>query len=109
MKVKYHQTASRSPVREFVNSLPFDIQKQFYDAVTRLSDGEMLQMPLSRSLASIHRGLHELRLKDASGIYRVFYFIKVKDAIYLLHGFKKKTQHIPLKELELVVKRIKEL
>ena len=84
------------------------IQKQFLNALTRLSEGESLEMPLSRNLSSICKGLHELRLKDTSGIYRVFYYIKVKDAIYLIHAFKKKSRVIPQMELDLVLKRIKE-
>ena len=39
-------------------------------------------MPISRNLSSIHRGLHELRLKDRSGVYRFFYFIKKADGLY---------------------------
>lgn len=57
--------------------------------------GVCLAMPLSRNLASIHSGLHELRLKDRGGQIRVFYFIKKGDAIYMLHAFKKKTQELP--------------
>jgi phage-related protein len=66
-------------------------------------------MPLSRNLSSVHPGLHELRLKDRSGQVRFFYFVKRGDAIYLLHAFKKKTQEIPRKELDLILKRIREI
>lgn len=66
-------------------------------------------MPLSRNLASIHSGLHELRLKDRNGQVRVFYFIKKGDAIYMLHAFKKKTQELPKNEIELALRRIKEI
>src|SRR5258707_12665137 len=37
-------------------------------------------------------GTRELRLKDASGIYRVMYVAKFEEAIYVLHCFQKKTQ-----------------
>lgn len=66
-------------------------------------------MPLSRNLSSVHPGLHELRLKDRSGQIRVFYFVKRGEAIYMLHAFKKKTQELPRKEIDLVLKRIKEI
>jgi putative component of toxin-antitoxin plasmid stabilization module len=68
-----------------------------------------LSMPLSRNLSSIHPGLHELRLKDRGGQIRVFYFVKKGEAIFLLHAFKKKTQELPLSEVNLVIKRIKEI
>jgi phage-related protein len=66
-------------------------------------------MPLSRNLAGVYSGLHELRLKDRTGQIRVFYFVKKGDAIYMLHAFKKKTQELPNLEIELVIKRIKEI
>ncbi len=66
-------------------------------------------MPRSRNLSHIYKGLHELRLKDASAQLRFFYFIKRGDAIYMLHAFKKKTQEIPKKEIDLILKRIKEV
>ena len=37
-------------------------------------------------------GTKEIRVKDASGIYRVIYVAKFEEAIYVLHCFQKKTQ-----------------
>ena len=37
-------------------------------------------------------GTKEIRVKDASGIYRVIYIAKFEEAIYVLHCFQKKTQ-----------------
>ena len=37
-------------------------------------------------------GTKEIRVKDASGIYRVIYVAKFEEAIYVLHCFPKKTQ-----------------
>ena len=36
-------------------------------------------------------GVKEIRLKDASGIYRVMYVAKFEEAVYVLHCFQKKT------------------
>ena len=36
-------------------------------------------------------GTKEIRLRDASGIYRVMYVAKFAEAIYVLHCFQKKT------------------
>ncbi|MDO9102129.1 MAG: type II toxin-antitoxin system RelE/ParE family toxin [Candidatus Nitrotoga sp.] len=33
-----------------------------------------------------------MRVKDASGVYRVRYIAKFEEAIYVLHCFQKKTQ-----------------
>jgi phage-related protein len=37
-------------------------------------------------------GTKEIRIKDASGAYRVMYVAKFEEAIYVLHCFQKKTQ-----------------
>ena len=68
---------------------------EFLDALVLLEAGQSLSMPISRNLSSILKGLHELRLKDRTGAFRFFYFIKKADAIYFVHAFKKKTQEMP--------------
>jgi phage-related protein len=110
VRVRFYLTGSgRSPIEEFVGELSRDLQSDFLDAVSLLTAGQMLTMPLSRNLSSIHPGLHELRLKDRSGQIRFIYFVKRGDAIYVLHAFRKKTQEIPRKELDLILKRVREI
>jgi phage-related protein len=82
---------------------------EVFDAITLLQNGVVFSMPLSRDLSGIRPGLHELRFRDRSGQVRVFYYLKRGEAIYIIHAFKKKTQHIPQKELDIVLKRIREI
>jgi phage-related protein len=63
-------------------------------------------MPISRPLASISKGLHELRLSSRSGEFRVFYFIRVGDSIYIVHAGSKKKQAIDKRTSDLLKKRI---
>ena len=110
MKVKFYLLSSgRNPVEEFLKEQSIEIRSDFIDAVNLLTSGQALSMPLSRNLSSIQPGLHELRLKDRNGQIRVFYFIKKGDAIYMLHAMRKKTQEIPKRETEMILKRIKEV
>ena len=37
-------------------------------------------------------GTREIRIRDATGIYRVMYVARFEEAIYVLHCFRKKTQ-----------------
>ena len=37
-------------------------------------------------------GTREIRINDASGVYRVMYVAKFEEAIYVLHCFQKKTR-----------------
>ncbi len=52
--------------------------------------------------------LFELRAKDPEGIYRVLYFAAAERRFIMLHGFTKKTQKTPRKEIEIALKRKKE-
>jgi len=110
MKVKFFTTArERSPVEEFFQALPKETRLEIADAITLLENGQKLAMPLSRNLASIRPGLHELRFRDKSGQVRMIYFLKGNDAIYFIHAFRKKAQHLPLKEINLILKRLREI
>ena len=110
MKVKFFETSSgRQPIKEFLELCSSDVRSDFIDAVSLLEQGRLLEMPISRNLSSIFSGLHEMRLKDRSGQYRFFYYVKKRDGIYFVHAFKKKTQELPKKEIELALKRLKEI
>lgn len=71
--------------------------------------GEILFMPLSRPMTTIAPGVFELRVKDRAGIYRVFYYTKLKDRILIFHAFTKKTEQTPKRELAIGQKRLREM
>ena len=95
--------------RREIEALPEVIRGDLADALARLDAGLMLSMPLSRPMPSVGRGIHELRLKDRSGAYRVVYALLQRGTVHVLHAFKKTTQATPLKNLELVRKRLREV
>jgi phage-related protein len=55
-----------------------------------------------------HRKLFEIRAKGRDGIARVFYFTYEGQRLVLLHGFMKKTQKTPQREIEVALARMKE-
>lgn len=52
--------------------------------------------------------LYEIRAEQNTNIYRVIYFVYTGKRFILLHGFQKKTQKTPKKELDLAAQRMKE-
>jgi phage-related protein len=54
---------------------PDEVREDLADAIARLERGHVSSMPLSRPMPSIGKGVHELRLKDRSGAYRVIYYL----------------------------------
>ena len=96
-------------MEDFLLGLPEATRLEVADAIVLLESGQALEMPLSRNLANIRPGLHELRFRDRSGQVRVIYYLKKGDAIYLVHAFRKKTQTIPRRELDIIHRRLKEI
>ena len=74
-----------------------------------LAQGESMGMPVSRPMPEIANGSHELRLKDESGQYRVFYYTKVSNMLLVFHFFKKKSQATPKKEVDIAQKRLRSM
>ncbi|TXT21877.1 MAG: hypothetical protein FD134_2495 [Gallionellaceae bacterium] len=68
--------------------------------------GPNLGLPYTRPLGD---GLFEIRAKGKEGIGRAFFCALVRRRIVILHGFIKKTQQTPDKELKLARKRLKEV
>ena len=62
-----------------------------------------------KSMPVIGPGVYEIRLRDDSGAFRVFYAVNQPEAVYVLHAFQKKTQATPRQDIELGRKRYKEL
>jgi phage-related protein len=53
--------------------------------------------------------LREIRIRDASGAFRVIYVAKLADAVYVLHCFQKKTETTSATDIDLAAKRYGDL
>jgi phage-related protein len=54
-------------------------------------------------------GVKEIRIRDESGVFRVLYVAKLKDAIYVLHCFQKRTEKTNVKDIDMASKRYQDL
>ena len=102
--VVFHPKA-RDTIRDF----PIEVRRALGKALTDLQKGASLTMPLSKAMSTVAAGVEELRLKDAAGIYRVFYFKRSQKGILVFHAFVKKTQKTPAHEIEVGRKRLVEV
>ena len=91
MEIKFYEdTAGRVPVIEFLDSLDIKMRQKMLRSIQALQDmGISLRMPF-----------FELRAKTGTNISRVMYFFVVGDRAVLTHGFIKKTQKTPPREIE---------
>ena len=62
-----------------------------------------------KPMVTIGPGVREIRIRDASGGFRVIYLAKFTDAVYVLHCFQKKTQKTSKADLDLAEKRYRDL
>ena len=85
------------------------LKESIFGVFERLDRGEKIGMPLCRPLFAIGKGLYELRFSYEAGEYRVFYYIKIREAIYVIHAMKKKAQKLDGKTIDLLKSRIKSL
>ena len=88
---------------------PEEVRGELADAIARLELGQMLSMPLSRPMSTIGSGVHELRFRDKSGIYRSIYWLAGKNGIYLLHAFQKKAQKTPPQNIAISKDRLRKV
>ena len=90
-----------------IDEFPLKVREELLDAISDLRASVIISMPVSRKMVGIGAGVFELRFKERSGIYRIIYFVKKGDAIYLIHGFQKKSNKTPKKNIEVSIQRIK--
>lgn len=95
--------------RREILRLPAGIRADLADALARLDAGLSLSMPLSRPMSVIGPGVHELRLRDRSGAYRVVYALVRLGTVHVLHAFKKTTQATNARDIDLARERLKEV
>jgi phage-related protein len=103
------KVAILTKVREILKGFPDDVRYKIGKAIFFLQRGETLQMPLSKAMPSVGKGVSELRVRGEDGIYRVFYLVKSESGILVFHAFMKKTQKTPHLEIELARTRLREL
>lgn len=59
-----------------------------------------------KPMKTVGKGVKEIRIKEASGHYRVIYLASLENAVYVLHAFPKKTQQTRKSDIELARKRL---
>ena len=102
--IKFHPKALA-----FIRDQSATIKQQVGEALRDVQKGISLGLPLSRPMPDVASGVHELRVKDEATAVRVFYFVKMADAIVVFHGFQKKTQKTPKHEMAVGTKRLREV
>ena len=95
-----------SPVVEFLESLDTKTQARFDWSIEQLRvRNTQAREPLVKHLEG---KLWELRRASDGNIYRLLYFFFTGRRIVFVHGFGKKTQKTPRREIKLAERRMEE-
>ncbi|MRU17109.1 type II toxin-antitoxin system RelE/ParE family toxin [Roseovarius sp. A21] len=104
----FESGTGKVPVREWLLGLSQDDRRVIGDDIRTAEFGWPIGMPLCRSIKG-RKGLWEIRSNLSDGrIARVFFFAH-EGSMVLLHGFIKKSQKTPDKELDVADKRMRGL
>jgi phage-related protein len=95
-------------VRREVESLPTDIVASFL-RISRLIESEGLDCVREPYVKHLEGRLWERRMKGRDGIARAAYVTAVGQRVVVVRAFAKKTQKTPRREIELSLKRAKEV
>ena len=102
----FRLTSGREPVRDWIRDLPQEDHKLIGSDLMKVEFGWPCGPPLCAPLTD-YPGLYEVRSSLTGGrIARVFFAV-AGGTMVLLHGFVKKTQAAPVKELKLAARRLK--
>ncbi len=106
-KVYYYLTSTEeNPVKKFIGSLAEKQQRKIARVFKYIEEyGLITAIPHIKKLTGTP--LWEIRILGQDNI-RVFYASVFSDSILLLHGFIKKSQQTPRKEIETALSRLKD-
>jgi phage-related protein len=54
-------------------------------------------------------GVREIRVQGAGGTFRVIYTATIRDAVFVLHAFQKRTEATSKRDLDLAAARFRDL
>jgi phage-related protein len=91
-----------------LEALPIDIRASFL-RIARLIESEGLHKLREPYVKHLEGPIWEMRMKGRDGIARAAYVTATGLRVVVVHVFRKKTQKTPRREIEIALKRAKEV
>jgi len=102
----FENAGGHQPVRDWILRLTIEDRKLVGRDIQKVEFGWPIGLPYCRSLGG---GLWEVRSDLTDGKIGRVIFCVARNRMVLLHGFIKKTQKTPPRDLQLALKRMKEV
>lgn len=97
--VYYVDERDKNPVWDYIHVLSSDERDKCFEYIAYLEEMGEVRRPVGDYLG---QKLYELRPKQT----RIIYFFMLKDHAVLLHAFRKKTNRVPDREIQIALKRM---
>ncbi len=105
-EIRYYTLKGRTPVVEFIKAQTPKIQAKILREIDLLQEfGLSLGTPHIKKIKGT-KNLWELRIKHSTDNFRIFYFCFTGSQFVLLHAIRKTTGKIPMKEVDIALKRL---
>jgi len=91
-----------------LEAMPVDIQASFL-RISRLIESEGLHKVREPYVKHLEGPVWEMRMKGRDGIARAAYVTATGQRVVVVHVFRKKTQKTPRREIEMALRRAKEV
>jgi len=92
--------------KEILSSFPPEVKTAFGYSLRRLQNG-LLPDCDARRMASIGKGVWELKTSDERTWYRVIYLTRIGNSLYILHAFEKNSRKTDRRDLAIAQSRLK--
>ncbi|MCI1552986.1 MAG: type II toxin-antitoxin system RelE/ParE family toxin [Levilactobacillus sp.] len=86
--------------QSFLSSLPKKDAAQLAETLSKIQKFGMLNSRKQKWVRELEHNLFEIRSRQANNIQRVIYFHFENDHYVITHGFTKKTQKTPQREIQ---------
>ena len=94
----YRTVDGKCPVQEFQDFLPGRVAQKIVWVLRLLEDMDIVPASYFKKLAGTE-DIWECRIQFGSNAYRIFFFF-LNNSVVLTHGFVKKSQKTPAREIE---------
>ncbi len=99
--IDFVELDNNKPFKRFSESLTLEEQAKLIVTIDRFLERKNLNLPVKSSLSKyLEDGIFELILLFPNKTARILYYYEKEGQIIITHGFIKKTQKTPRKEIE---------
>jgi phage-related protein len=92
--------------KDILSGFPAEVKSTFGFSLRRLQNGELPRCGV-RPMASVGKGVWELKTDDDRTWYRVMYLSKIHGVIYVLHAFEKDSAKTDQRDIAIAKDRLK--